>query len=583
MSTPPNFYTSDDAATADICAEVVNLRVDFPRSGAGGEDVHAVRGISFTLRPGHALALVGESGSGKSVTARALLGMTGAVVSADRLRIGERDCTAWHSGSRADERRWRTIRGAEVAMIPQDALMSLDPLRAVGKEIGDALRAAEIARAARRTTVIDLLGQVGIDEPAHRARQRSPQLSGGMRQRVLVAQAMVGNPRIIIADEATTALDTGLTALVLNQLRALKEAGRAILMISHDLAQVAHVADEIAVMRHGEIVEHGPAHEVLTGARHPYTRMLLRASPDFVPRFVPLSDDAAAPASPGSNAPAGGPAKRPGAGPAPAGGPAGPPGEEDTPALVARGLVKHFGRTCAVGGINFELKRGQTLGIVGESGCGKTTTARLVLGLETPDAGTVELGGQVFAPRREKDRRALRSQLAAVYQNPLGSFDPRYRVGAILADALSGGRSRRVADFRDRIDELLAQVELDPAVLRRYPAQLSGGQRQRLAIARALAPCPAVMVLDEPVSALDVSIQARILDLLDHIQLTTDTSYLFISHDLGVIEHMSDQVAVMHKGKIVESGAVPEIFAHPTHPYTIQLMKARLTATTRLK
>lgn len=595
MSTPPDFYTSDDAATADICAEVVNLRVDFPRSGAGGEDVHAVRGISFTLRPGHALALVGESGSGKSVTARALLGMTGAVVSADRLRIGERDCTAWHSGSRADERRWRTIRGAEVAMIPQDALMSLDPLRAVGKEIGDALRAAEIARAARaqrrgtagprlvcglddcrsfaarrarRNAVIDLLGQVGIDEPARRARQRSPQLSGGMRQRALVAQALVGDPRIIIADEATTALDTALTALVLNQLRALKEAGRAILMISHDLAQVAHVADEIAVMRHGEIVERGPAHEILTGARHPYTRMLLRASPDFVPRFIPLSDDAAGGAGDSAERAAARPVEQRAAG-------------EARPALVARDLEKHFGATCAVGGINFVLKRGHTLGIVGESGCGKTTTARLVLGLETPDAGTVELGGQVFAPRREKDRRALRSQLAAVYQNPLGSFDPRYRVGAILADALSGGRSRRPEDFRERIGELLAQVDLDPAVLRRYPTELSGGQRQRLAIARALAPRPAVLVLDEPVSALDVSIQARILDLLDHIQLTTGTSYLFISHDLGVIEHMSDEVAVMHRGVIVESGVPAEVFANPTHPYTQQLMRARLAATIR--
>ncbi|GGL79914.1 dipeptide ABC transporter ATP-binding protein [Glutamicibacter protophormiae] len=508
----------------------------------------AVQDVSFTLSPGRALALVGESGSGKSVTARSLLGLSGGTVTADTLQVCGRD------GLALRDRQWQGIRGNAVSMILQDALMALDPLRPVGREIGDALKVhGSYSRAERRARVIDALKRVHLPDPELRARQRSTELSGGMRQRALIAQALIGDPQVVIADEATTALDSKLTALVLQQLRQLKEQGRAVLMISHDLAQVANLADEIAVMRRGKIVEHGPAAGVLEDPQHEYTRTLLRAVPSGVPRFVPLS------ASPAPAAPTAVAADA----------------ADSAPALRAQNLSMSFGGRRAVDSVSFELPSGTTLGLVGESGSGKTTTARIVLGLQKPDSGQVQLLGQEFAPRKESQRRELRRAMGAIYQNPLGSFDPRYTAGQLLADALSKGKSKRAAGgYRDEVAQLLEQVELDPALASRNPRELSGGQRQRLAIARALAPQPAVLVLDEPVSALDVSIQATVLDLLDRIQQETGTSYLFISHDLSVIEHMSDRVAVMTRGRIVEQADTAQIFGDPQHEYTKSLLSA---------
>lgn len=500
--------------------------------------------ISFQLHAGECLALVGESGSGKSVTARSLLGLSGGMVSASELRVLGSD------GTTLTDPQWRAIRGSQVAMVLQDALMALDPLRPVGREISDALGQIS-SRAERNHRAVAMLGEVGMDDPARRATQRSPELSGGMRQRALIAQALINDPQVVIADEATTALDAQLTALVLEQLQQIKDSGRAVLMISHDLAQVAQLADRIAVMRAGKIVETGPTAQLLNDPHHEYTRTLLRAIPSGVPRFTPLSTTERTK----KQQPVAIEASQP-------------------PALRAENLAKSFAGHQAVEAVSFELPRGQTLGIVGESGSGKTTTARLVLGLERPDTGSVSLLGEHFAPRRESSRRKLRRGLGAIYQNPLGSFDPRYTVGGLLADALSSGRTRRVVGYREQVNGLLEQVELDPGLTGRYPNQLSGGQRQRLAIARALAPQPAVLVLDEPVSALDVSIQATVLDLLDKIQLETGTSYLFISHDLSVIEHMSDSVAVMYRGKIIETGPTAEVFAHPTAQYTQRLLSA---------
>lgn len=522
-----------------LLLDVKNLRVSF-----AGEP--AVDSISFELAAGECLALVGESGSGKSVTARSLLDLSGGTVTADKLWVLGQEATG------LDDKAWRKLRGASVSMILQDALMALDPLRPVGLEIADLLKEhGSFSKAERTDQVIRALTQVDLPDPKRRAKQRSTELSGGMRQRVLIAQALIGEPQIIIADEATTALDSRLTALVLEQLNALKSTGRGVLMISHDLAQVAQLADRIAVMKNGKIVESGSAQAVLTNPQHEYTKTLLRAVATGVPRFEPLS-----------------------AGHHSVSEPAATEAVETTFALSAKNLSKRFGKYPAVESVSFDLPRGKTLGIVGESGSGKTTTARMVLGLQKPDAGTVELLGEHFAPAHEAQRRKLREQMGAIYQNPLGSFDPRFSVGQLLTDALSEGRTKRASEYRQPVTQLLEQVELSADLMDRNPRELSGGQRQRLAIARALAPKPSVLVLDEPVSALDVSIQATVLDLLDRIQLETGTSYLFISHDLSVIEHMSDTVAVMHQGKIIEQGLTAQIFGAPTQEYTKLLISA---------
>ncbi|MGO2029712.1 MAG: dipeptide ABC transporter ATP-binding protein [Glutamicibacter ardleyensis] len=519
---------------------VENLSVSF----AGQQAVDAV---SFELAAGECLALVGESGSGKSVTARSLMGLSGGTVSATKLMVCHEDALA------LSEPAWQNIRGNSVVMILQDALMALDPLRPVGREIEDVLKEHSSLNKSQRTAKVrEILAAVELPEPERRMKQRSTQLSGGMRQRVLIAQALIGDPQIVIADEATTALDSRLAALVLEQLAALKNEGRAVLMISHDLAQVAQLADRIAVMRAGQIVETGPTEQILNHPQHEYTRTLLRAIPSGVPRFAPLS--------------AGTPVNEPRQ--------LAPASTDSAPALVVENLSKSFAKHPAVVEAGFVLPRGATLGLVGESGSGKTTTARLVLGLERPDTGSVTLLGDRFAPHSEAARRGLRENIGAIYQNPLGSFDPRYSVGQILTDALSAGRSKRATGYKDQVGRLLKQVELDPVLSTRNPRELSGGQRQRLAIARALAPEPKVLVLDEPVSALDVSIQATVLDLLDRLQQETGTSYLFISHDLSVIEHMSDFVAVMHRGRIVEQGPTAQVFGDPQHEYTRILMTA---------
>ncbi|MDR4534237.1 ABC transporter ATP-binding protein [Glutamicibacter sp. PS] len=523
---------------------VENLSVDF----AGAE---AVRGVKLQLDSGECLGLVGESGSGKSVTARSLLGLSGGTVRADALRIAGTDALA------LNERGWRALRGATVSMVLQDALLALDPLRPIGKEIADALRVhGRHPRAERRRLTLNLLEALGMDDPARRITARSGELSGGQRQRALIAQALIAEPQLVIADEATTALDTRLAALVLEQLRAVKQSGRGVLMISHDLAQVAQVADRIAVMRQGRIVETGPTAELLHNPTHEYTRMLLRAIPAGVPRHTPLSQlGERITLTPRND-------KLPAA------------ASDPTPALRVENLSKSFDGIPAVRQVSFELPRGQSLGLVGESGSGKTTTARMVLGLTTPDGGQVRVNGKLFTPLPERERRTARPQLGAVYQNPMASFDPRFTVGMLLADALSKGRNLRVAGQRTAITELLDTVRLPAKLAERYPFELSGGQRQRVAIARALAPAPKVLVLDEPVSALDVSVQAQVLDLLDEIQRTTGTSYLFISHDLAVIEHVSDRVAVMRGGQLVEQGTATQIFTQPQHEYTRSLLQA---------
>jgi peptide/nickel transport system ATP-binding protein len=530
--------------------------------GFGGTTV--VNGVSFRLDRGECLALVGESGSGKSVTARSLMGLTArpgaaerTTVTADTLRLGGRDLGRLHA-----TRSWRRVRGTEMGLILQDALVSLDPLRTVGREIEDSLRLhTDLGGRERAARVRALLESVGLD--ASVAGQRSGQLSGGMRQRALIASAIALDPPLLIADEPTTALDATIQAQVLDVLGGLRRRGSAMLLISHDLAVVGSVADRIAVMRDGRIVEQGPAGQILSAPEHPYTRMLLRAVPAGKPRGTRLAASAG-----GAGAPA---STRPRAVP------------EDGPAVEAITLRKSFvGGDLrpfdAVSDVRFALAPGRTLGLVGESGSGKSTTARMVLGLAAPDAGEVRLFGEPWSALPESARRPRRPAIGAVYQDPLSSFDPRFTVGGLLADALSAGRTARTRSRLAAIHALLDLVGLDRSLAARHPRTLSGGQRQRVAIARALAPEPRVLVCDEPVSALDVSVQAQILDLLDGLQERLGLSYLFISHDLAVVRHVSDDVAVMRAGRIVEQGPTEEVFTAPAHPYTRRLLAAGLPA-----
>ncbi|HMJ34449.1 MAG TPA: ABC transporter ATP-binding protein [Baekduia sp.] len=520
------------------------LRVDDLAVGFGDTDV--VHGISFSVAAGECLAIVGESGSGKSVTARTLVGLTGprSRVSARRLELGGRDLLG------LGDRGWRRVRGEAVGFVLQDALVSLDPLRRVGNEIAEPLRLhgwgadrpARARRAARREKVVDLLREVGVPEPELRARQLPHELSGGLRQRALIASAIALDPRLLIADEPTTALDVTVQAQILALLEATKRRGRGLIVISHDLAVVATLADRVAVMHAGVIVEEGPVADVLQRPEHPYTRALLDAVPS---------------------------GRRKGARPAPGG----------EPLVVADGLTKRYRgpdgvQRTVVDDVSLAVGAGETVGVVGESGSGKTTTARMILALVEPDGGEVRLRGEAWSGVPEKERRHRRRRISTVYQDPLSSFDPRWDVARILDDAIASesvpGRDARAA----RVAELLAQVGLEAEHLRRRPLQLSGGQRQRVAIARALATEPDLIVCDEPVSALDVSIQAQVLDLLTDLQARLGIAYLFISHDLGVIHQMSDRVIVMKDGRIVEAGTADEVFTRPRSDYTKQLLAA---------
>jgi peptide/nickel transport system ATP-binding protein len=528
--------------------EVAGLEVRF---GARAEPV--VCGVGFTVEPGECVALVGESGSGKSVTARTLLGLAGegARIRATTLRFGSLDLRA------ARPETLRRLRGPEIGLVTQDALVALDPLRPVGREIDDALRLhTSLGPAARRNRVLEALREVGVPDPELRAGQRSGELSGGLRQRALLASALALRPRLLIADEPTTALDATVQAGILQLLERIRLDGTAILLISHDLAVVRQLAARVAVMRAGQVVEHGDTDAVLAEPRHPYTRQLIAAVPADRPRGtrLTLGGPPAVPAH-GSGGPETGAAAA-------------------SPVVQARGLVRRFGERLAVDDVSLTLLPGRTLGLVGESGSGKSTIARLILALDRPDGGAVEVLGRPWTAASERERRSTRPRIGAIYQDPLSSFDPRLTVGQILADAATGGRSRRPGP---EVPPLLEQVGLSPSITGRRPRHLSGGQRQRVAIARALAPRPDILVCDEPVSSLDVSVQAQVLDLLDDLQRRLGLSFLFISHDLGVVRHMSDEVAVLRDGRVVEHGETERLFTAPRHEYTRALVAAALT------
>ena len=509
--------------------------------------VPVVHGVDLQLRAGQCLALVGESGSGKSVTARTLVGLTGtgAHVQAQRLAFAGQDLRQF------DERAWQRLRGEHIGFVMQDALGSLDPLRRVGAEIEEPLLLhTNLAAEQRRLRVLELLRQVGVPEPEVRARQYPWQLSGGLRQRALIASAIACQPRLLIADEPTTALDATVQAQILDLLERLRERDNSLLMVSHDLAVVARLADWVAVMRHGVVVEQGSVEQILQDPQDPYTQRLLSAA-----RAVHF--------------------KRPAA---PALALVEDGVDEQPVVLEARGLSKAFvgpdGRLRQVlDGVSLQLRAGQTLGVVGESGSGKSTLGRILLGLERPEQGSLQLAGQDWLALSAAQQRQARQGIQVVFQDPQASFDPRYTVLRVLAEALAHAGVPRALQ-RTEAAALLERVQLPVGLLDRRPLELSGGQRQRIAIARALAMKPRVLVLDEPVSALDVSVQARILALLAELKAELNLACLFISHDLGVVEQVSDQVLVMQGGRVVEQGAAAQVLGQPRQAYTRALLDA---------
>lgn len=540
--------TGRDRAVLDVAG----LRVGFPGRPAGRDDREVLRGVDLRVAEGECVAVVGGSGAGKSVLARTLVGLAGeagpARVHADRFDLLGRDVRA------LGERGWRAVRGRDVGLVLQDALQSLDPLRTVGAEVAEALAvrrpgAAPVPRAEQHARVHAALGDAGLPDPDVRARQRSGELSGGMRQRALIAAALVAEPPLLVADEPTTALDATVAARVLDLLAGLRDRGTALLLITHDLAAVARVADRVLVIDDGMIVEQGSPAQVLRAPTHAVTRALVAAAR--------LAD---------------------GPGPVP------PPGE---PVLVGRGLRRTFplpagagtgvGRAVAVDEVDVTVRSGEAVGIVGESGSGKTTLSRLLLAADRPDAGEVTLDGGPWSDLPERARRPLRPAVRFVPQDPLGSFDPRSTVGDLLRVALRTARRAAGAGAGGDLtpEGLLGLVHLPLDVLDRRPRTLSGGQRQRVAIARALAGRPRVLVLDEPVSALDVQVQAAVLDLLVELRRTRGLTLVLVSHDLGVIRRVCDTVLVMSAGRVVERGPVAEVFAAPAHPVTRDLLAAR--------
>ncbi len=556
--------TADSLTSATSVVQGSAPVVDVRNLSVAFGDRTVVQDVSFTLEAGRCVAIVGESGSGKSVTARSLLGLNGttATTTASALSLGGQDLRDLSDGA------WRKVRGKQVGYVLQDALVSLDPLRKVGASVADALRVHGVGpRAERERQVLSLLERVGIPSPSLRARQLPSELSGGLRQRALIAAAIALDPAVLIADEPTTALDTTVQAQILALLDELRAGGTGLVLISHDLGVVEQLADDVVVMQHGVVVEQGPVGAVLGDPQHPYTKRLLAAIPSAHAPGARLSDAPRATLAP-----------RPASRPVPVAG---------SVVLSVSHVTKRYRgpdrvvRT-VVDDVSFELRAGETLGIVGESGSGKSTTAAIALALTPPSSGTVTFEGRPWSALSERARRGDRPRIATVSQDPLSSFDPRRTVGELIRSALTGARaargdrpgSRRGDRDQARVAELLTGVGLDVGIARRHPSTLSGGQRQRVAIARALATDPDVLVLDEAVSALDVSVQAQVLDLLADIRQEYGTAALFISHDLGVIHHVSDRVLVLRDGRVVEEGPADQVFRSPRDPYTQGLLDA---------
>jgi peptide/nickel transport system ATP-binding protein len=596
--------------------EVRDLTVTFP----GG--IRAVRGVDYQVSRGEVLGIVGESGSGKSVTSLAVMGLLprNAEVSGS-VRLHGRELLGMSESEQIK------VRGKTISMVFQDPLSAFTPVYTIGDQIAEAVRVhQDVSRSQAAKQAVELLDLVGIPHPDVRAKSFPHEFSGGMRQRAMIAMAVANDPDLIICDEPTTALDVTIQAQVLEVLKtAQRETGVGIVMITHDLGVIAGMADRVLVMYAGKPVEQGPVDEVYYRPRMPYTMGLLASIPRIDGEEGPLVPIEGNPPSPAALPPGCPFAPRcpmridacheeepelttVGAGRQaaclrareiedqgltgaevfpvpviPASEVVRVPREQRPTVLELNDLVRHYplmkgavfkrrvGTVHAVDGISFDIAEGETLALVGESGCGKTTTLQQIMQLEAPQSGRIVVLGQDTAGLGKAERKALRRDLQIVFQDPMAALDPRMPVGDIIAEPLRAHGRKNVAA---KVAELLTLVSLTPDSAERYPQQFSGGQRQRVGIARALALEPRLLVLDEPVSALDVSIQAGVINLLEELKNSLGLSYLFVAHDLAVVRHLADRVAVMYLGRIAEIGTVEEVYDHPAHPYTQALLSA---------
>jgi peptide/nickel transport system ATP-binding protein len=532
--------------SAGALLSVNDLRVSFNTQGGL---VRAVDGVSFDLAAGEVLAIVGESGSGKSVTAQTILGLTRSPNARieGSARLGEQELIA------ASDRELQAVRGARIGMVFQDPMTSFNPVYRVGAQIVEAIRAhqGEVGKREAHERAIELLDSVGIPRAAQRVDDYPHQFSGGMRQRAMIAMALALEPEVLIADEPTTALDVTVQAQILGLLERLnRERDLATILITHDLGVVAEVADRVLVMHDGVIVERGDLDRIFYSPSDPYTRKLLGA-------VVRL--DTAPPLR---------------------------PRRESEALLEVTDLVKHFpvkrgllinrevDRVRAVDGVSLSVRQGETLGLVGESGSGKSTLSRAILQLVAPSSGSVRFEGRELVGLSRRAMRPLRCEMQMVFQDPYASLNPRRRIGQIVGEPLRLQGEAKGPELRRQVQGLLDRVGLAAEHYDRYPHEFSGGQRQRIGIARALALRPKLIIADEPVSALDVSIRAQILDLLSELQAEFGLTYVFVAHDIGVVRHVSDRIAVMHEGKIVEQGPADQVCERPQDAYTKQLLAA---------